>query len=214
MTDNLVVNSSGQLELEKPKFSGQKPGRPIELKDIQFIDNRGSSTPATREKTFNISSALSASEGTQQSHEHSQTWSVEGTLAGNIGVTPPEDKGGVGAGGSAELKAGFVDSVVDSLQNAYSKQVEKVWSKSSTDTFNIPAKALYIMEAAWCVNVEEGTISYNGEQTTYSVVSEANEPDITLTAFETKADYDKAKKDRPDLWTWLDSHKLIPADMK
>lgn len=175
MTDDLVVSSNGALDVAKVEL---KKGALVSERrtDIQFFDARNFNEATTREITFAIENAFSASRGFQRSHGHEQTWTVGGKMGGELGE---KDVAKV----SSEISAQFQDKVVDSLQNSYSEQVSKVWKQSVSDKFTFQPNKIYAIEVTWDVQLEEGVVSYFDEQTSYSVVASAKGSLTTPSAY-------------------------------
>lgn len=170
MVDDLVVNADGTLTVATLEMMGQRNADPIKVTTISWIDARNFNSTQSREVVAKLSNAVSLSQGFEQSHEHSQTWSVDATVGGTIGGKSPE---GIKASGNAEISAGFEDKVVDKLQNTYSKQVSSVWENSVKDSYTFEPGFIYGIEVSWIVAMEEGTISYFDERTSYTVVKSA-----------------------------------------
>lgn len=176
MTDDLVVDNNGELDVAIIKRS-EGSLVSVQRTNLQFFDARNFNEATIREITFSIENAFSASEGFQQSHEHSQTWSVGGKVGGDIG------KKNKGTGG-AELSAQFQDRVVDALETTFKKQVTTVWKQSVSDTFTFQPGKIYAIEVTWRVMLQEGDVAYFGEKTSYSVVASAHGTLTTPSAFE------------------------------
>jgi hypothetical protein len=180
MGDDLVVDSKGKLDTAKVARREITPVI-VQRTDLQFFDARNFNEATTREITFSIENAFSASEGFQQSHEHSQTWTAGGKVGGEIGK---KNKGSA----RAEVSVRFEDKVVDALASAYTKQVTTVWKQSVSDTFTFRPGKIYAIEVTWRVQLHEGDVSYFGEKTSYSVVSSAHGTLTTPSAFESVAE--------------------------
>ena len=175
MTDDLVVDDKGKLDVAKVNRTEDSPVS-VQRTDLQFFDARNFNEATIREITFSIENAFSASEGFQQSHEHSQTWSAGGKVGGEIGKN---NKGT----GSAEISVQFQDKVVDTLQTTFEKQVTTIWKHSVSDTFTFQPGKIYAIELTWRVMLQEGIVSYFGEETSYSVVASAHGTLTTPSAF-------------------------------
>ena len=188
MADDLVVDGNGKLDTAKVS---RAEGNPVVVQrtDVQFFDARKFNEATSREITFSIENAFSTSEGFQQSHEHSQTWSAGGKVGGEIG------KKNKGSGG-AEISVQFEDKVVDTLQTAYQDQVTTVWKQSVSDTFTFRPGKIYAIEVAWRVKLQEGVVSYFGEATAYSVVASAHGTLTTPSAFESVAEMPKSLREQ------------------
>ncbi len=174
MTDDLVVDNTGKLDVATVK---RTEGSPVSVQrtDLQFFDARNFNEATIREITFSIENAFSASEGFQQSHEHSQTWRAGGKVGGEIGKK--------GTGGAA-LSGEFQDRVADTLETTFEKQVTTVWKESVSDTFTFQPGKIYAIEVTWRVMLQEGVVAYYGEKTSYSVVASAHGTLTTPSAFE------------------------------
>lgn len=178
ITDDLTVDAKGTLSKAEVSMTGARMVS-VKKSDYQFFDARHHDSATPRKIKFSIENAFSASEGFEQAHEHSQTWSVEGKVGGSISAK----KGDVKGSGSAEVSVGFEDKVVDSLQNTYQQRVNSVWGQSVEDTITFQPGKLYAIEMVWAVDVQEGTVSYFGESTSFSVVSSVKGSLTTPTAF-------------------------------
>ncbi len=170
ITDDLVVDKEGQLDVAKVELK-QAALVSERRTDVQFFDARNFNETTTREITFSIENAFSASRGFQQGHEHSQTWTVGGNVGGELGIK--DKKSGGSAAVNAEVSVQFEDKVVESLQNSYSEQVSKVWKQSVSDKFTFQPGKIYAIEVTWDVEIQEGMVSYFDQQASYSVVSSA-----------------------------------------
>lgn len=176
MKDHLVVDAKGTLAVAQVTMTDGPPVT-VQKADLQFFDARKFNETTTREITFSIENAFSASEGFQQSHEHSQTWNVGGKLGGEIGK---KDE----AKASREVSMQFEDKVLDALQKTYAEQITTVWKQSVSDTFTLKPGMIYAIEVIWRVVLQSGFIAYLGERTSYSVVSSAHGTLTTPSAFE------------------------------
>lgn len=180
MTDDLVVDNNGTLDVAKVI---RTEGSPVSAQrtDLQFFDARNFNEATIREITFSIENAFSASEGFQQSHENSQTWSAGGKVGGEIG------KKNTGKG-SAEISVQFEEKVVNTLQTTFEKQITTIWKQSVSDTFTFKPGKIYAIEVTWRVMLQEGLVSYLGEKTSYSVVASAQGTLTTPSAYKSVED--------------------------
>ncbi|RMG75986.1 MAG: hypothetical protein D6711_05325 [Chloroflexi bacterium] len=170
MTDDLVVSEDGNLDVAKLHMKNQQSAKPIKIKTLDWVDGRNFNATQTREVVSRISTALASSQSFQQAHEHSQTWTVGSSIGGTIGKKQGDAKAKV----DAEVSVEFQDKVVDKLQDTYSKQVTSVWENSVKNTYPFEPGYIYGIEVIWSVAMEEGTVSYFGEETTYRVVTSSN----------------------------------------
>jgi hypothetical protein len=192
MTDDLIVDGKGRLEVAKVS---RKDGQPLTIQRtvVDFFDARAFNATTTRAMTFSVERALASSEGLQESHEHSRTWTVGAKAGGALGTKSTAKNG-------AEISAEFQDRVVEGLQKTFENQVTTVWKESVTDTFSFLPEKIYAIEITWRVVLDSGLVSYFGETTSYSALASAQGSLTTLSAFDSVEAMPDALRLRFESW--------------
>ncbi len=170
MTDDLIVSSTGALDVAQVKYFQLQQPQHINGSDIQFYDARGNDRDWTRTITSSAEMAFTDTRLTETMSSHEQTWTVGGKFGGVLGK---EDS----SHASAEISAQFEDKVISSLRTSNEKTLSLTWEKSVSDTLTFSPGKLYAIETVWTLTLDRGTASYFGETTSFSVVRSA-EPGI------------------------------------
>lgn len=178
MKDDLILTSDRNLIVAAASFENAKDSPPVKIVDVQFVDTRGTNKPMNREVTSTLQNTYTATQALLDTHSHTQTWTAGGKVGGLIGK---KDEGNV----SGEVSVQFQDAVVDSLQKSYTEQISSVWSKTVKDSFSFDSGFIYAIEVIWLVTQVEGSVSYFGQRTLYTVVKSANGSLTRPTAYKT-----------------------------
>ncbi|MGI8771582.1 MAG: hypothetical protein ACR2JE_09095 [Acidobacteriaceae bacterium] len=194
MTDDLVVTSSGALDLAQVKFLDGEGQEQVRRSDLQFVDGRRFNGPVKRTITSSFSTAFTSKKGIESSSSHEQSWTAGGKFGGNLGK---KDAGGA----SAELSLQFQDKVVNSLRSSHEATINTAWNQSISDVMEFKEGKFYSIEIAWLLTLDRGNAAYFGERSSFSVVQAAEMELLKLEAYnspeEMPADYLKKWNELP-----------------